>query len=712
MNRKDRRHAAKSATTPPTALAGVERLVAQGMQLHQAGRLVEAEALYRRALSIQPREADALHLLGVAAHQGGRGDEAIELIKRAISIDNRVAAYHGNLGEAYRLLGRNKEAISAYRRALTLRPDDVSSRFGFGTALLDERQYAEAATQFEAVLRAEPNDFEARLNLSNALVELGRIDEAIAAYKRVMEMRPDYAEAHFDLGLALRARGESQDAYRAFARAIELAPGMATAHFQIGQVLALLERYDEAVPALQEAIRLRPELFDAYIELGNVLRLHHRAADSIAAYESASAINAQSIEPLNGIGLAHLEQGHLDVARRWFEAALALSPTAVETHVNMALSYQLQGRFDEALVWDEKAIAIEPDHAGARYSMAMIRKFDTADDRMRELEHVLTLESLSDEQRVSLNFALAKAYDDLGDYDAAFRHYAAGNNLKKPAIPYDPASFTSYVDRVIAVFTPELFASKRDFGDPSDLPVFVLGMPRSGTSLTEQILASHPDVHGAGELDYMRRITHQLPDWIGVGEPYPQCIPHLQSDLAAKIAREHVERLRTHSETALRIVDKMPNNFLRVGVIALLFPKARVIHCARDPLDTCLSCYFQEFAHGQPFTYRLDHLGRYYRDYERLMAHWRAVLPNFLLDVPYEALIADQEGWSRKLVDFLGLPWDEQCLAFHKNDRLVRTASFWQVRQPIYTSSVARWRHYEKHLAPLMEALGDTPTKP
>jgi len=264
---------------------------------------------------------------------------------------------------------------------------------------------------------------------------------------------------------------------------------------------------------------------------------------------------------------------------------------------------------------------------------------------------------------------------------------------------------------VIATFGAEFFARTDRAGSQSELPVFIVGMPRSGTTLVEQILASHPMVHGAGELDYMRRIMQTLPERLGVQRPIPECAANIDTALAERIAEEHLQHLREHSASALRITDKTPSNFLRLGLIALLFPKARIIHCQRDPLDTCLSCYFLRFGQGQAFAYDLDDLGRYYRDCARLMEHWRRVLPSPLLEVPYEALVADQEGWSRRLIAFLGLDWDDRCLAFYRSERQVKTASVWQVRQPVYASSIGRWRRYAKHLGPLFAALGIEPPK-
>ncbi len=678
LNRRDRRRAARSGgatlASPRIPLSEAQRLLAQALQLHQAGRLAEAESIYRRVLALRPDDPEALHFLGLAAHQRGDDAQAVMLMERAIAREGGIATWHNNLGEVYRAQGRLDDAIRCYRRAVALAPALGAARYCLGAALLEKGDYDAAAAELTAAVRASPGD----------------------------------AEAHLALGGALKGKGDLRGAYAALVRAAELAPGLAEAHYRIGLVLSALERYDEAALALRRAVQLAPTLIGAVLALAEALRLQQKSVESIACYEEALRLDPASLVAVNGIGHALLEQGRFDEARAWFAKALAHDPRSAEGHFNMGLAFQLQGRFEEAIAWHEKAIALDPGHANAHYNLVKSRKFGSQDDRRRELEAVLAMPSLADEQRAGLNFALAKTCDDLGDYDAAFRHYKEANDLKRARLPYRPEDFTTYVDRLIAAFDENLFAAKRGIGSQSELPVFIVGMPRSGTTLVEQILASHPEVHGAGELDYLRQLVHELPERLG-GAPYPAGMTRLDAAAAQAIANAHLARLREHSATAARITDKMPNNFARLGVIALLFPRARLIHCVRDPLDTCLSCYFQEFAHGQPFAYDLDALGRYYRDYQRLMAHWRAVLPSPILDVPYEALVADQEGWSRKLVAFLGLPWDERCLAFYENERLVRTASFWQVRQPIYASSIGRWRHYARHLGPLFAALGIAP---
>ncbi|HYB08096.1 MAG TPA: tetratricopeptide repeat protein [Alphaproteobacteria bacterium] len=713
MNRKERRRAVRqkpSAPVPPpgasAAPGGTGHILQQGIELLQAGRVSEAEALYRRVLAIDPKEPDATHLLGLIAHQKGQNETAIELIGKAIALDGRVAAYHANLGEAYRALGQMDDAIRSHRRALELRPDLASAHYGLGTALLEKGSYEEAATELKRVAVFDPQDAEAHLSLGIALSRLGRLDEAISFLDRAVKLRAQLGEAHLNLGVVLHAKGDLRGGYTALARAVELMPDLAEAHYRIARVLVALEYFAEAISAFREAVRLQPQSLHIQLELAEALRLYRHIPESIEIYERLSKFHPALSDPLNGIGLGLLEQGDFEGARRMFDRALALDPSSADIHFNIGFSYQLQGRFEEARGWHERTLALQPDHAVAHYNLVKSRKGEASEEQRREIEKVLRLSTLSARQRAALNFALANVDDELGDYDAAFAAYKEANDLKKATMLYDPEEYTAYVDRVIATFTPELLAEKSAFGSASKLPVFIVGMPRSGTSLVEQIAASHPQVHGAGELDDLRRIAQTLSANLGTSAAYPEVARRLDRTATHAAAEAYIAELRKHSPTAERITDKLPQNFPRIGLIHVLFPKARIVHCARDPLDTCVSCYFQEFAHGQPYAYDLAHLGRHYRDYLRLMAHWHKVLPGRILDIPYEALIADQEAWSRKLISYLDLPWDDRCLAFYEKERLVRTASFWQVRQPIYASSIGRWRRYAKHLAPLFDGLG------
>jgi hypothetical protein len=337
--------------------------------------------------------------------------------------------------------------------------------------------------------------------------------------------------------------------------------------------------------------------------------------------------------------------------------------------------------------------------------------FAAGDRHLAKMEELAAkADGLSKTDRMQLDFALGKAYADLKDHKRSFRHFLAGNAGKRAQIEYDEKATLTLFDDIERTFTPELIKAKSGGGDPSTEPIFVLGMPRSGTTLVEQILASHPSVHGAGELATLNDVVLTVHGPDGKTIPYPHFVEALDASALQKIGARYLAQVRELAPARERITDKMPSNFFFVGLIHLALPNARIIHTIRDPIDTCISCFSKLFSAEQNHTYDLAELGRYYRRYDRLMAHWRNALPpGRILDVRYEDVVADLEGEARCILEHCGLPWNERCLAFHKTERPVRTASATQVRKPIYKNSVGRWRVYEEFLTPLVAELGILP---
>jgi tetratricopeptide (TPR) repeat protein len=336
--------------------------------------------------------------------------------------------------------------------------------------------------------------------------------------------------------------------------------------------------------------------------------------------------------------------------------------------------------------------------------------YDFPQAQVERIQTMLRDPDLPPNDASQLHFALAFLREKQGAYDEAFASYQQANAVQHRLVhetsrAFDPQKHDEAIDRFIATFTPEVFERVEGFGLDTELPVFVVGMPRSGTTLVEQILSRHPQVFGAGELREIRRLVVKLPSRLGTSEAYPQCIGRLDQSTARAMAEEYLRDIVGRGGQAARVIDKAPLNYLHLGLLAALYPRARVIHCRRDPRDVCLSCFFQYFRRAD-FGWDLGDLGRFYRAYERLMEHWRAVLPVQPFDVVYEDLVAHQEAVSRQLVAFCGLEWDDRCLTFYEGRRPIQTASKLQVRRPIYTTSVGRWRHYEKHLKPLLDALG------
>lgn len=472
----------------------------------------------------------------------------------------------------------------------------------------------------------------------------------------------------------------------------------------VGVCRRMLKKYDAAVLAFNKAISLSPNDPDIYNNLGPVLQEQGKLQEAIECYQRAITLKPGFAEAHNNLGNAMRELEKLPEAIGSYRRAITLKPDYAEAHNNLGCALEEQGNLAAARESYEKALALNPEFAKAHKNYATCRKF-TRDDKA----HIDRLETLiqgaqNDEDRCSLHYALGKIYDDCRMYDESFFHYLCGNQIERKKYSYSWKKFSSRVDSLIREFPAGYLLNRTWTGSPAELPVFIVGMPRSGTTLTEQILASHPLVYGAGELKYFDEKSISLP--VKLERPYPECLKLLPAGELKGIAEEYSAYLRRLSPDAERVTDKMPWNFLHLGFIALLFPRARVIHCRRSPLDTCLSIFFQRFTGRHPYSSDLGDLGHYYRDYERLMEHWRKVLPpGMLLEVAYEEMVENPEEMSRKLIGFCGLEWNERCLKFNESDRAVRTASSWQVRQPIYKTSKERWKRYERHLGPLIEAL-------
>lgn len=397
------------------------------------------------------------------------------------------------------------------------------------------------------------------------------------------------------------------------------------------------------------------------------------------------------------LGAACLQLDDVESARKAFEKAHRLQPDSIDVLNNLATMHARAGNRDKAVATYRQVLELQPDNAETWLDLAQVKRFSTGDpdiDAMAALEPRLGLES---EQAMFLAFAMGKALEDAGEYGSAFTHYAAANRLKRAAVDFDIAAEAEGFTRLKSVFEGNLFARNMMSGVRSARPIFIVGMPRSGTTLVEQILASHEQVYGAGELTALRHVA--------VDGGFPESIVNLTGPDFEALANAYLGALPAPA-TAERVTDKMPANFQLVGMIQLMFPGAPIIHCRRSPLDTCLSCFALHFPQGQAFSYALDDLGRYYRLYDDLMAHWHAVLPGRILDVHYENVIDDPENQVRRVLEYCRLPWQDTCLDFHNTSRTVATASAAQVREPLYRRSLARWRHFEAELSPLRNALG------
>jgi tetratricopeptide (TPR) repeat protein len=602
--------------------------------------------------------------------------------------------------------GRPGELERRARLLVEQYPDSGFVWKALGISLL--MQGKDALLALQKAVRLLPDDPEVHNIIGNALFDLGQSEKAVASYRRALEIRPAYAEAHNNLGNALRELGQLDEAVASCRRAVEIKPGLAEAHNTLGAALHPLGQLDEAVASCRRALELKPGLAEAHNNLGGALHALGQLDEAVASYRRAVELKPGYAEAHNNLGNALRDLGQLDEAVASCRRALELKPGYADAYGNLGNAHMALGEMDDAERFLTKAIELGPNEASPLAALLSLIPYRPEDPRFNHLDAVYDRRgSLPLDKRIRINFAMGKAMESVGQYDRSFSAYEEGNRLQCLKHPFDETKEEQFLEMLCASFTSDLFKRAADLAaalpavQDERVPVFIVGMPRSGTTLLEQILASHSALFGAGELNTMGKLASNIvcppldsPDW-------ESFLAELRS-----IGQEYLDEVWKLAPDARYITDKMPANYLNLGLIHLMLPNAKIVHSMRNPMDTCFSCYTQFFKFGQKFSYDLGTLGRQYLRYRRLMAHWHGVLPaGRILDVRYEDNVADPEREARRLLEYVGLPWDPACLNFHENKRAVRTASVAQVRKPIYSSSVARWKHYENHLGPLLEII-------
>jgi tetratricopeptide (TPR) repeat protein len=649
----------------------------------------------RRTAELMPNDAEALRNLGAALHDRGQWAAALESLRKALAIEPDDADTLADAADAMRGLGRAREAVPMYQRALLLSSQLVEARNNLGNAFLELGQYADAVSSYRLAHGLKPRDAQILCNLGNALRQLGQLEEASALGQKAIALDPGLPIAHNNLGLAFAALGRREEAVASYRQALQLNPTYVEALDNLGNVLRDLGERRLAVPLYRQAIELDARRAESHCNLGNVLFELRQIDQAVASYRQALALQPDYAPAHLGLAFVSRQQRRPTEAEVSCQAALSLNPNYVEALSFLGELRADRGQFSEAEQQFQRAIEINPDFSFAFASIATHRKMTAADTQWLHGAEALAAKQLPLGNQISLRYALGKYFDDISQYDDAFSQYRQANELtKRYGVKYNREKLTQRIDQIISSFDGTRVRARHDGASSSEVPVLIVGMPRSGTSLTEQILASHPAVFGGGELTFWNAAYDAYRDAELAGKAGASLIPGMATD--------YLSHLALLSGGALRVVDKMPANFMYAGLIHAAAPRARIIHMQRHPFDTCLSIYFQNFFNIGAYANDLDDLAHYYNEYIRITDHWRSVLPApALLEVPYEALVADQESWSRRIVEFIGVPWDPKCLEFHRTDRAVITASRWQVRQKISAASAGRWRNYEKYVAPL-----------
>jgi len=678
-------------------------------QLYSRRQYAQAERVCRQIIAARPGNADAHNILGVSLAALGQQKDAIAELKRAIKINPQAPSYHANLGEILRQSGNLDEASEALNTATKLDPNNAQALNNLGIIHYEKRSFKKAVEFYQRALAINPKMAEALNNLGNASRMTGDIDGALHAYQEALTQRAVYPEVYNNLGTLLQQDKRPEEAEHALRKAIQQNPQYIEAHNNLAQLLSGQKNEVEALRVLGEALKFAPEnvqtlLLTARIQLRR---------NNLQAAEQAARL-ALKQEPENAEGLIVLgqvlhETDRYDEALEVLDRALKKAPENPEALNFYGVALKSVGRLDEAREHILKALKLNDSMYGAYANLNDLVDFSEGigEELFNRMEAIFeSIPNQEAEPFLALHFAYAKALDDRGQHEKALDHYITGGRMKRAQLDYKEADTHGFFDSIMAAFPKEAFENRKFAGLDDDRPVFIVGMPRSGSTLVEQILSSHPDVYGAGEVKYLARALGQLRDRFPSLPKYPEMAAKITPAQLEIVAKNYQQSLSQGAGNARKITDKLLTNYFFLGLINLLFPKAKVINTKRDPVDTCLSGFTKLFKDDMPHSYDLSELGRYYAKYRELMEHWEKVLPeDFMTTVVYEDVVADTEKEAKRLIEFLGLPWNEKCVEFHKSDRPVKTASVAQVRKPIYKTSVKRWKKYGDGVQPLVDAI-------
>ncbi len=727
-----------------------KKLLIKAVKLHRDGALEQALDIYENILANQPHDPATLHNAGIVCIQKGMVQKGIKLLLSALRLQPEngqywinciKAIYHtGDVHGAYRLLKKGRQqGLSgnvvdqlAHRieQACEQRPDipllaslnaacdysrleqavrEQMEHFGalpelqqmLGVAFVGQGRLKEALELFEPLCKVIVDNAQLWNYYAVTLQRMGRLAEADVAYKKALACAPENHVILYNLGGNLKDQGRYEEALPYLQRAFSIAPQSVAARLNLANTLAHLGRFDEALSFAESVIKEKPERTDALLTYGKILCWAEKTDQAIEPLRNALILRPDDCQIILLLAYALARNRQSDEAFRLYKRACDLLPDRPGPWVELAGFYINEGEFVAAEDACKRALLLDPEYPDALAKLARVRKMHASSDAwwLARVQSLLKRKKVTPEEEMNLRYSMGKYGDDTGNYSFAFKNYQYANKIKSRFCKvYSLDEHKQLTDKLMAVYTAEHCARILPGASISRLPVLIVGMPRSGTSLMEQIMASHPQICGVGELDFWKRQVANYKNIVLAGK-YPP-------EILKKIASNYLSQLEKYCPYAVRVVDKFPGNFLNLGIFHSVFPYGRIIHAVRNPIDTCLSIYFQNFHYGHSYANDLNDLADYYRQYHRLMNHWRKVLPpDIFFEVPYDALVEDQEGWSRKIIEFLRLPWDDRCLEFYKTKRQVGTASNWQVRQKIYKTSKERWRNYKKYITPLLPLL-------
>jgi len=639
----------------------------------RANRPLRAEEACRDYLLLNPGCTDHIRLLGHALMKQSRLQEAEEQIRFALSMEPRSPLLLEDLGSIFALQNRFAEAIPWFEAAIKQEPRLPLAHKKLGQALAALGKGKEADQEFREYLELDPA--KGRVGKAIELMQAGHIDDAVESLKSILRDDPDNVDAMRYL---------------------------ATIYFNKKQHL------DDAEALLRHATLVAPGFVAAWMLLGPVLMERSKFLDATDAFREATRLAPQDAEAWGGLGNAHARASNVEESVQAFARSVALDPNSPGTQMGYAHVLKTIGDQAGALEAYRAAIREKPDFGEVYWSMANLKVFQFEKHEVAAMEQQLEREDLKTSPEIHFRFALGKAYEDLRDFDRAWHYYHSGNQIQRTQIKYDLNEFELRQAKIMDVFSPDFLAERADRGCKAADPIFIVGLPRSGSTLIEQILASHSQVEGTAELPILSKIAGSIGRYRRDNLQYPEAVRELRDKDLKAYGEQYMEETRRHRSTDRPyFTDKLPNNFSHIGLVSLILPNAKIINTRRHPMDSCLGAYKQLFGQGQNFTYDMFEIAEYYRQYHAVMTHWHSALPGKILDLHYEETVTDLEAQVRRVLEFCGLPFESQCLRFHETERAVKTASSEQVRQPIYRGALGKWRRYEKHLGVWHEVLDD-----
>lgn len=689
-----------SSASSPECLIKLTRLMIE--QKDYAG----AEALCARDFTDTHRPQSRLLLAELYKAQDNF-DEAIRVLEEARQEFPDHTDIHKELVLFYLRKEQPEQAEIVIRDAIRAVPTAHECYNSLGGVLVARKQMKEAREAFDQAIALKPGFMDAHYNKADTLLQLNNSDAAIAVLKECFDLEPHKDAWHMKCGHIYFHEKRLDEAVEQYNLAIAANPDNVDAYAELGRCWVYEGNIHKASAALEEGLKHDPDHVTCLV---NSALVHSECGRNVRANKALARALELDPENLEGQGLKasfHISKGEYAEAEAIFDGILARRPRYSRAVAGKAVVYEKQKRFAEAREQFERV-----EKEALQSEVALTLSYALVLQRLKETEKAIdmlktriedTEHRLAPRQRMPLLFNLASAYDKVGEYDKAWACYHEANQSRK--VIYASALDDKRLKNIREVFTPEKLRNFPVAKNDSDLPVYIVGMPRSGTSLTEQIFDSHSAVQGAGELDFMGKITIRMSQMVNEKKGYPRIVEELTPRHVQGFSDKLMEKMREFSPDAKHVTDKMPHNFTMLGLIQLLVPKAKVIHLNRHPIDNCLSCYFQNFASGHEYSFRLDMLAHHYVTYRKIMEHWKSVVSLPIFDLPYEGLVEQPEPWVRKMLDHVGLEFEPGCLEFHKSDRAIQTASYDQVRQPLYTKSAGRWKHYEKHIGPLIEGL-------